>query len=70
MVLIERRLAIGDMITVDKYYGKITQINARYTVLHGPDGVEHVIPNEMLVSGPVQKRVRPCVAVVEKPRSR
>jgi small-conductance mechanosensitive channel len=23
-------------------------------VLHGPDGVEHVIPNEMLVSGPVQ----------------
>jgi small-conductance mechanosensitive channel len=55
VVLIERRLAIGDMITVDKYYGKIAQINARYTVLQGQDGVEHVIPNEMLISSPVQK---------------
>jgi small-conductance mechanosensitive channel len=42
------------MVAVDKYYGQVTQINTRYTVLRGLDGVESVVPNEMLVSGPVQ----------------
>jgi small-conductance mechanosensitive channel len=54
VILLERSLAIGDMITVDKYNGKVTQINTRYTVLQGLDGTETVIPNEMLISGPVQ----------------
>jgi small-conductance mechanosensitive channel len=42
------------MITVDKYSGKVTQINTRYTVLQGLDGMESIVPNEMLVSGAVQ----------------
>jgi small-conductance mechanosensitive channel len=54
VILLERSLSIGDLITVDKYHGKVTQINTRYTVLDGLDGVEAVIPNEMLVSGAVQ----------------
>ena len=54
VILLERSLAIGDMITVDKFNGKVTQINTRYTVLQGLDGTETVIPNEMLISGPVQ----------------
>lgn len=54
VILLERSLAIGDMITVDKFNGKVTQINTRYTVLQGLDGTETVIPNEMLVSNPVQ----------------
>jgi small-conductance mechanosensitive channel len=54
VILLERSLAVGDMVTVDKYYGKVTQINTRYTILQGLDGVETVVPNEMLVSGPVQ----------------
>jgi small-conductance mechanosensitive channel len=53
IILIERSLSIGDMISVDKYGGKVTQINTRYTVLQGLDGVETVLPNEMLISGPV-----------------
>jgi small-conductance mechanosensitive channel len=53
IILIERSLSIGDMISVDKYSGKVTQINTRYTVLQGLDGVETVLPNEMLISGPV-----------------
>jgi small-conductance mechanosensitive channel len=53
IILIERSLSIGDMISVDKYTGKVTQINTRYTVLQGLDGVETVLPNEMLISGPV-----------------
>jgi small-conductance mechanosensitive channel len=56
VILIERSLAIGDMITVDKYSGKVTQINTRYTILQGLDGVDTVLPNEMLISGPVQNQ--------------
>ncbi len=56
VILLERSLAIGDMITVDKYTGKVTHINTRYTILQGLDGVETVLPNEMLISGPVQNQ--------------
>ncbi|MFA9276168.1 MAG: mechanosensitive ion channel family protein [Candidatus Aquirickettsiella gammari] len=54
IILFDRSLSIGDMITVDKFSGAVTQINTRYTVLKGSDGVESIIPNEMLVSNPVQ----------------
>jgi small-conductance mechanosensitive channel len=56
VILLERSLSIGDMISVDKYTGKVTNINTRYTVLQGLDGVETVLPNEMLISGPVQNQ--------------
>lgn len=54
VILIERSLAIGDLVNVDKYYGQVTQINTRYTVVRSMDGIETVVPNEMLLSGPVQ----------------
>ncbi len=54
VVLLERSLTIGDVVAVDKYSGQIVQINTRYTVLKGGDGSEAIIPNEMLVSSPVQ----------------
>ncbi|MFZ6760542.1 mechanosensitive ion channel family protein [Undibacterium sp. Ji50W] len=54
IILLDRSMSIGDMITVDKFSGRVTQINTRYTVLQGQDGGESVIPNEMLVSTPVQ----------------
>ncbi|MDB5825397.1 MAG: mechanosensitive ion channel [Herminiimonas sp.] len=54
VILLERSMAVGDMVAVDKYYGRVTQINTRYTVLRGLDGIETVIPNEMLVAGAVQ----------------
>ncbi len=54
IVLLERSLAIGDVVTVDKYSGKVTQINTRYTIIRSGDGIETVVPNEMLVSGTVQ----------------
>ena len=56
VILLERSLAIGDMISVDKYTGRVSRINTRYTVLQGLDGVETVLPNEMLISGPVQNQ--------------
>lgn len=54
VILLERSLSIGDVVTVDKFSGRVTRINTRYTVLRGGDGVESVVPNEMLVSSPVQ----------------
>lgn len=54
VILLERSLAIGDMVTVDKYYGQVTRINTRYTIVRSLDGVETVIPNEMLIASPVQ----------------
>jgi small-conductance mechanosensitive channel len=56
VILLERSLSIGDMITVDKYSGRVSRINSRYTVLQGLDGVETVLPNEMLMSNPVQNQ--------------
>jgi len=53
ILLLERSLRIGDMVAVDKYYGQVTKINTRGTVLLQSDGTEAVIPNEMLVSLPV-----------------
>ena len=54
VVLLERSLTIGDLVSVEKYSGQIVQINTRYTVLRSGDGTEAIIPNEMLVSQPVQ----------------
>jgi small-conductance mechanosensitive channel len=56
VILLERSLSIGDMISVDKYSGRVSHINTRYTVLQGLDGVETVLPNEMLISGPVKNQ--------------
>lgn len=53
IILLDRSLRIGDMITVDKYYGAVTQINTRYTVIRALDGTEAIVPNEMLVAQPV-----------------
>lgn len=69
IILFDPSLSIGDMITVDKYYGAVTQINTRYTVMKALDGTETIVPNEMLVSSPVvnhsysDRRVRVAVKV-------
>lgn len=54
VILLERSLSIGDMVNVDRYFGKVTQINTRYTVLEGLDGIESVLPNEIFISSAVQ----------------
>jgi small-conductance mechanosensitive channel len=53
ILLLDRSLRIGDVISADKYFGQVMQISTRYTVVRGSDGSEAVIPNEMLVSAPV-----------------
>jgi small-conductance mechanosensitive channel len=52
IILLDRSLTIGDMITVDKFYGAVSQINTRYTAIKALDGTETIVPNEMLVASP------------------
>lgn len=54
IILLDGSMSIGDIISVDKFNGEVTDIKTRYTVLKGLDGGESIIPNEMLVSNPVQ----------------
>jgi len=73
ILLLDRSLRIGDLISVagavDRYYGTVTQISTRYTLLRAMDGTESVIPNELLVSAPVvnhslsDRRVRVAVRI-------
>jgi len=53
IILLDHSIRIGDLITVDKFAGAVTQINTRYTVLKGLDGTESIVPNEMLVTSAV-----------------
>jgi small-conductance mechanosensitive channel len=53
IILLDKSLRIGDVVSVDKYTGVVTQIRTRYTVLRSNDGSEAILPNELLVSQPV-----------------
>ena len=50
IILLDRSLRIGDLVSVDKYQGTVAQIRTRYTVVQSLDGTEAIIPNEQLVS--------------------
>lgn len=50
IVLLERSLRIGDVITVDNRRGVVQAIESRYTVLKAGDGTETIVPNEALIT--------------------
>ena len=50
IVLLDRSLRIGDVVTVDGRRGEVRGIENRYTVIKGGDGVESIIPNEKLIT--------------------
>jgi small-conductance mechanosensitive channel len=50
IVLLERSLRIGDVITVEGRRGVVEAIESRYTVLKAGDGTETIIPNETLIT--------------------
>ena len=54
VILLERSLTVGDMVSVATFFGQVTQINTRYTVIRSLDGIETVVPNDILISGAVQ----------------
>jgi small-conductance mechanosensitive channel len=54
VILAERSLRIGDMVKVDGFEGRITDIATRYTVIRALNGREAIVPNEMLITQRVE----------------
>jgi small-conductance mechanosensitive channel len=50
IILLDRSVRIGDLVTVDNKYGQVSQINTRYTLLKALDGTETIVPNETLIT--------------------
>ena len=69
IILLDRSIRLGDMITADGHYGEVTRITTRYAVVRSLNGVEAIIPNDTLVTNTVlnhsytDKRVRLAVRV-------
>lgn len=53
VILAERSLRIGDMVKVDGFEGRVTDIKTRYTVIRS-GGREAIVPNEMLITQRVE----------------
>jgi small-conductance mechanosensitive channel len=66
IVLLDRSVRIGDIVTVDNRRGEVKAIENRYTVIRGADGVESIIPNEKLITDSVNHHTYsdPKVSVV------
>jgi len=53
ILLLERSIRLGDMITADGFYGAVKAITTRYVVVRALDGREAIIPNEVLITSKV-----------------
>ena len=54
VILAERSLRIGDLVKVDNFEGRITDITTRYTVIRANNGRESIVPNELLMTQRVE----------------
>ena len=54
VILAERSMRIGDMVRVDNFEGRISDITARYTVIRSLQGRESIVPNELLITSRVE----------------
>ena len=54
VILAERSMRIGDMVKVDGFEGRITDISTRFTVIRALNGRESIVPNEMMITQRVE----------------
>ena len=54
VILAEGSMRIGDMVKVDNFEGRITDIRTRYTVIRSLSGREAIVPNETLITQRVE----------------
>ncbi len=54
ILLMDRSIKPGDVIAVNQTYGWINHLGARYTSVITRDGIEHLIPNEELITQRVE----------------
>ena len=50
VILLERSVRIGDLVTIDGRTGVVKTIATRFTVIRSLDGTESILPNETLVT--------------------
>lgn len=53
IILLDKSMQIGDMVSVDKHHGIIQDMRSRYMVLAKQDGTNVIIPNEVLITSAV-----------------
>jgi small-conductance mechanosensitive channel len=69
IILLDRSIRLGDLISADGQHGQVTRITTRYVVVRSLSGVEAIIPNDTLVTTTVlnhsytDRRVRLAVRV-------
>ena len=54
ILLLDNSIRIGNLISVGSDRGEVTRITTRYTVLKNLNGIEALVPNELLVGSVVQ----------------
>ncbi len=54
VILAERSMRIGDIVKVDNFEGRITDISTRFTVIRAINGRESIVPNEMMITQRVE----------------
>ncbi len=50
IILLDRSVRIGDLVTIDGRHGEVKAIESRYTVVRGLDGTESILPNDLLIT--------------------
>ncbi len=50
IILMDRSVSIGDLVTIDQHTGQLTKMTARYVVVRSLTGVESIIPNDTLIT--------------------
>jgi len=50
VILAENSMRIGDLVKVDNFEGRITDISTRYTMIRALNGRESIVPNEMMIT--------------------
>ena len=69
IILLDRSVSLGDVVTIDGHTGQLTKMTARYVVVRSLTGVESIIPNDTLITSTVinqsysDKRVSQTLAV-------
>lgn len=53
IILMDRSVSIGDVVTIEQHTGRLTKMTARYVVVRSPAGTEALIPNETLIGSTV-----------------
>ena len=53
VILLDRSISPGALVTIDGRYGEVTKLTARYVVVKGGDGTEAIIPNETVITSVV-----------------